>query len=361
MGAARFQMVSRQGRIEITPIPDRRFEIITRTAKQELDFFSVLSSGICAHAFASCGFTPRALCEWRPPEKRDIAAGRDLTESGAISAALNVPFHTIFNQDIFSLDKDLLEKTLGNPETALIAGSLQCDSFSPLKSARRKEADIATGEPGDRELFYPLLQLVETVRPAVLFLENVPGFFRSEIGSACIAILRRRGYHTSWKILNGADHGTRCSRPRGFLVASVWPNFQFPQPTGRPEGSLINWLGADLLAGCKDVTNTPLITRATRKARMRSVPYTRDCAPVFPKSQARVDDRVLFGTEDGRQLDPSVAASRKIHGIPEDFQMGHLTNEIAHEQIGQGVDYTLVRTLAGQIKAHMLKNLEGLI
>ena len=357
LGAARVQIISRHGHIKVIPVPDFRFNVITK-ARQATDMpmLSVLSSGICAHAFHKNGFRPKALCEWRPPENRDIAAGRDLTETGVITAVKNVPFETVFNQDIFTLNDATISECLGDSSITLLSGSLQCDSFSNLKSSALKAKNREEGNPGDAELFYPLLKVIERTKPACIFIENVPAFLNSEIGGAFKAVLRRIGYYVSQATLNGADFGTRCSRPRGFIVASVWPGYHFPEPTGRAEGSLFDWLGEDIMTSCRDVTGSNLVARAIAKKRLRATKEDSATAPVFPKSQARVDDRVLF-SRGGRFYDPSIASMRKIHGIPTGFQLDHLPLELQVEQIGQGVDYVLVNSLAESIANHVRTNI----
>jgi len=359
LGASRAQIVSRPGCIKVVPVPDFRFNVITRArVTPGMPMFSVLSSGMCANAFAGAGFTPKALCEWRPPERRDVAAGRDLTETGAVTAVRNVGFPIVFNQDIFSLNDMLVAECMGDSSITLLAGSLQCDSFSNLKSARLKEVNRENGAPGDAELFYPLLKLIENTKPAVIFIENVPAFLNSEIGGAFKAVLRRLGYYVSQSVLNGADFGTRCSRPRGFLVASVWPGFLFPEATGRVDGTLYDFLGSEIMDGCRDITDSGTVRRAIEKKRLRAVAETSPTAPVFPKSQARVDDRVLF-SRGGRYLDPSIAAMRKVHGLPDSFQLDHLAKDLQSEQIGQGVDYHLLTLLANTLGRHVQMNLGG--
>ena len=188
----------------------------------------------------AAGFSPEALCEWRPPEKRDIAKARDLTETGAMTAMANVPFSTVFNQDVFSLTPALIDEALGNTPIAIVAGSLQCDSFSNMKSQTVKDLGE---EMGDAELFYPVLRLIEKTQRAAVFIENVPAFLVSEIGGAFKAILQHLGYFVSQATLNSADFGSRTSLPHGFLVASIWPGFEFPAQTARPESPLYDWLG----------------------------------------------------------------------------------------------------------------------
>jgi len=360
LGADRAQILSRPGCLQIRPIPNHRFQIISKAkATPGLPMFSVLSSGICAHAFTQAGFQPQALCEWRPPEKRDIAAGRDLTETGVQTALENIPFPVVFNQDIFTLSPQLINEGLENRSITLLAGSLQCDSFSNLKSAKLKTENRLTGEPGDAELFYPLLKTIEHTAPAIIFIENVPAFLNSEIGGAFKAILRRLGYYISQETLNGADFETHASRPRGFLVASAWPGFSFPKPTGRNTQSLQAFLGRDILQDCQDVTESNLVKRALAKKRLRTANLLQPTAPVFPKSQARVDDRVLFQIDD-RLFNPNLPSMRKIHGIPEEFKMGHLPQDIQCEQIGQGVDYELIAKIAKQIHAHVTSHINSL-
>jgi DNA (cytosine-5)-methyltransferase 1 len=357
MGAIRVQIVSRPGIIKVIPVPDYRFNVITRARKAtDMPMFSVLSSGICAHAFHSNGFRAKALCEWRPPEKRDLASGRDLSETGAASAIANVPFESVINQDIFTLNDFILAESLGDTSITLLAGSLQCDSFSNLKSATLKAQNRESGESGDAELFYPLLKVVEKVQPAVIFIENVPAFLNSEIGGVFKAVLRRLGYYINQATLNGADYGTRCSRPRGFIVASVWPGFAFPSASGRAVGSLFDWLGTEMMDSCRDITGSNIVSRAIAKNRLRATKADSPTAPVFPKSQARVVDRVFFH-KDGRYLDPSIPVMRKIHGIPSGFDMSHLPSELQIEQIGQGVDYVLVNLIAESISRHVQSNI----
>ena len=254
----------------------------------------------------------------------------------------------------------LLAECMDDSSITLLAGSLQCDSFSNLKSSKLKEANRANGTPGDAELFYPLLKLIERTSPAVVFIENVPAFLNSEIGGAFKAILNRTGYYVSQAVLNGADFGTRCSRPRGFLVASVWPGFVFPEATGRADGTLFDFLGEAIMQDCRDITDSGIVRRAIAKKRMRVVDETKATAPVFPKSQARVDDRVLF-SRGGRIFDPSISAMRKVHGLPASFKLDHLPKDLQVEQIGQGVDYYLLSLLANAIGRHVNGSLQMLI
>ena len=48
------------------------------------------------------------------------------------------------------------------------------------------------------------------------------------------------------------------------------------------------------MTGRKDVTDSNMVARAKAKGRMRSVKDGDTTAPTFPKSQHRVDDRILF-------------------------------------------------------------------
>lgn len=188
--------------------------------------YSVLSSGLCASAFHRSGFLPQALCEWRPPEARDFNKGHSLsddviprsewiTETGTTTAAANVPFRSILNEDIFQVSRETLDAAGlgGGRPLAVVAGSLQCDSFSSLKS--RKALDAGAGQPGDMELFVPLFDHIRSTEPAVVFIENVPVFFDHPCGHVFQALLRRLGYHVETRVLNAADFGCHSARSRG--------------------------------------------------------------------------------------------------------------------------------------------------
>lgn len=391
----RLHITMKPGELLFRPVTPLSFQILKRLrGTKTLPMYSVLSSGVCAAAFHQSGFLPKALCEWRPPEARDmgkeshepgsIPRSEWITETGATTAAANVPFHSIFNEDIFRITSETLKEAgLGDGKPlAIIAGSLQCDSFSSLKS--KKELDAKAGQPGDLELFVPLLDQIRMTEPAVVFIENVPGFFNHPCGHVFQAVLRRMGYHVETAILNSAEFGSHTRRVRGFLVASIWPGFQFPFPSGEAQETLRDYLG-NTVDTCRAIPSD-MPARAIGKGRQNFHSLDGKTCGTFTKSQSRTDDRVFFvdgplpkiekqttssyqeakaagkriqsQLEGIKFLDPSVATAKKIHRIPDGFDLGHLPPEIQMEIIGQSIDFELVRRIATNLHQHLQDNIK---
>lgn len=107
----------------------------------------------------------------------------------------------------------------------LLAGGVPCPPFS--------KAGKQLGSSDERDLFPRAIELVDTLRPRAVMLENVRGLldstfqdYRSEIEQH----IHRLGYNAEWKLLNACDFGVPQLRPRVIFVAIredggpfVWP------------------------------------------------------------------------------------------------------------------------------------------
>lgn len=61
----RFHVTMRQGQLRVRPIPNRVFSITRR-----------FTGGVDIHCLSQAGFKSDVVLEYRPPEARDVAAGR---------------------------------------------------------------------------------------------------------------------------------------------------------------------------------------------------------------------------------------------------------------------------------------------
>ncbi len=100
------------------------------------------------------------------------------------------------------------------PDIDLITGGFPCQSFSI--AGRRNGFNDTRGT-----LFFEIARIAAVKRPALLFLENVPGLLSHDEGRTFAAILNALdeiGYDVSWAQLNSANFGVPQSRKRVFIT-----------------------------------------------------------------------------------------------------------------------------------------------
>jgi DNA (cytosine-5)-methyltransferase 1 len=109
----------------------------------------------------------------------------------------------------------------------LLAAGLPCPPFSI--------AGKKLGSLDERNLFPAALDIVATVKPRAVMIENVRGIldavfedFRRQVKGQ----LESMGYHVEWRLLNASDFGVPQLRPRVIAVAlrkDLWPAFSWPE------------------------------------------------------------------------------------------------------------------------------------
>src|SRR5713226_4917229 len=112
----------------------------------------------------------------------------------------------------------------------LLAGGVPCPPFSI--------AGKQLGHEDERDLFPEALRLIAESKPAVVQLENVPGFASARFDDyrrKFLQRLGRLGYEADWRVLNASWFGVPQLRPRFVLVAfrGRFPeSFQWPEQNG---------------------------------------------------------------------------------------------------------------------------------
>jgi site-specific DNA-cytosine methylase len=92
--------------------------------------------------------------------------------------------------------------------------------------------------------FLNVLELVASVRPRRLALENVPGFAGSRAHARLRTTLQRAGYHSHELELCPSTLGVPNRRRRFYVVASL-DQLPVPAPIGRPPAPLAGYLDPD--------------------------------------------------------------------------------------------------------------------
>lgn len=119
-------------------------------------------------------------------------------------------------------------------DTDLVAGGVPCPPFS--------KAGKQLGQQDERDLFPTALNIVRTINPKAVMLENVSGLLETKFDdyrSAIDSCLVDMGYKVFWKLLNACDFGVPQLRPRVVLVALksefacyfTWPDKIIMPPT----------------------------------------------------------------------------------------------------------------------------------
>lgn len=351
----RLHFTIRHGEILIRPLANRTFSI-RRNLREEANPFAAavaMTSGIDLRCLQDSGFTIDSVLEYRPQEARDRY---DLTETGALNVLANAKPRLLLNEDISRVDWDYVRDLMaGGPQIAVMHISLQCDDFTTAKGGnirRQAVADLTT----TRDLVYDALRMVETIRPACVMLENVPGFAASGEGQLFMLKLRKWGYHVSDGIFNASEFGGLTRRERYYLVGSVFPGFDMPKvstPLYQPLWEQIQ----PFLPGCRDVTHTKSLQDGIACGRARLITPSSTIAPTVLKSQARqAKDSLYIEVEPGRFVLPSLDLLQFLNGIPTDINLNSVNAEIATEIIGQSIDYRMHERIAKALHEHIAAN-----
>ena len=100
------------------------------------------------------------------------------------------------------------------PDIDLITGGFPCQAFSI--AGRRNGFNDTRGT-----LFFEIARIAAVKKPALLFLENVPGLLSHDKGRTFATILNALdeiGYDVSWTVLNSANFGVPQARKRVYIT-----------------------------------------------------------------------------------------------------------------------------------------------
>lgn len=351
----RVHVTMRNGEIIIKPLANRTFSI-RRAMRDERDLFATvaMTSGIDVRCLMDSGFKIDSILEYRPHESRDTA---DKTETGALNCLANARPRLLLNEDISRVDWDMVRGLMADaPQIATMHLSLQCDDFSLVKASSLKQQsidDLST----TRDLVYDGLRMIETIRPATVILENVPGFATSAEGMLMKIKLRKWGYEVTDAVLQGGEFGGMTRRERYYLMASVFPGFEMPTPSTMRTAPI--WPEIEpFLDTCRDVTHTKSLQDGLTTGRARLITRQSAISPTILKSQSRqAKDSVYIDMGDGSYRLPSLELQRHLQGIPADLCLNSANGEVASEIVGQSIEYPMHEVLVRQVHQHIADNI----
>lgn len=138
----------------------------------------------------------------------DHAGLVEIDKHACATLRLNRPTWNVIEKNLTKFDGS------GFNGVDIISAGLPCPPFSV--------AGKQLGRDDERNLFPPMIGLVDQLRPKAVMIENVRGIldavfhdYRQYVGGE----LKKLGYKTGWKLMNASDFGVPQLRPRVIFMA----------------------------------------------------------------------------------------------------------------------------------------------
>lgn len=136
--------------------------------------------------------------------------------------------------------KDIIEN-IPDRKIDLLAGCAPCQGFCSLtaKYARKDKRN---------KLLIEMARLVDELRPATIFMENVPGLEirGKKVFAAFLKEIRKLGYLATYKVVQMANYGVPQSRRRLVLLAGRGFTIPLPKETHKrhpkTDSKLLSWI-----------------------------------------------------------------------------------------------------------------------
>ena len=104
------------------------------------------------------------------------------------------------------------------PEVEVLVGGVPCTGASSSGKARNRIAHAEQHASAGAQ-FYAYLRMVELLSPAVVILENVPGYQSTASYAVVLSVLKTLGYRVTDRVLDGNEFGALEGRERLAMVA----------------------------------------------------------------------------------------------------------------------------------------------
>lgn len=169
----------------------------------------------------------------------NVVAGLDNDQTCAFAYQNNnhVPFHC---RNIREVSGDDIKGYYDDNSIRVLVGCAPCQPFSAMR--------FKLGDANQNDEKYNLLtefgRIIESVRPVVVSMENVPQIQDTEMFENFIAILNKLNYYHSTQVVYCPDYGISQTRRRFVLLASQLGEITLMPPThNRNEVSVYNFIG----------------------------------------------------------------------------------------------------------------------
>ena len=143
-----------------------------------------------------------------------VVAGFDVDETCRYAFEKNNNSKFV-NKDIRDLTKPDLEKYYDGADIRILVGCAPCQCFSKHTQKNKKRS-----EDEKWKLLSSFSNLINSVQPSIVSMENVAGITKYKIFKDFEKKLKTNGYHVFWDIVYCPDYGIPQNRRRLVLLAS---------------------------------------------------------------------------------------------------------------------------------------------
>lgn len=167
-------------------------------------------------------------------EKFHVSAGVDFDETCAYAYNKNNNAKFLY-KDVTKLTSEELNKLFTKRKRKILVGCAPCQPFSIYN----KNSQLQIQREDDKwRLLYSFAELIKSVQPDIVSMENVPqllSFNKGEVISHFVKVLQENNYYVNYKICNAQDYGVPQRRKRLILLASKFGEIEIIPPTHTKE------------------------------------------------------------------------------------------------------------------------------
>lgn len=295
------------------------------------------------------------------------SAGFSLTWANEVDAKACYTYsknfdHLIINEDMTKLDPDKLKKV------DILTGGFPCQAFSI--------AGYRKGFKDDRgNLFFDILRYINSIKPRVVFLENVKNLATHDHGNTFKLIqekLTEAEYHIKWQVMNTSHYSEiPQNRERIYIVCFKdkrdFDQFEFPQKIKKPKS--VSTFLENIVDDVFYYTNSKMYSTLKKEITDQSKiyqwrrHYVREnksfLCPTLTANMGTGGHNVplIIDDKDIRKLTPRECL--RFQGFPEEYILpDDLPNSVLYKQIGNSVSVPVIYAIAKNIKKALDQNPE---
>lgn len=296
-----------------------------------------------------------------------IQAGFDIVWANEMDAAAcrtyrhNFPNANLIEDDIKRI------ATSDIPDFDVLTAGFPCQPFSI--------AGLQKGfKDRDGNLFFEITRIIDTKRPKVVFLENVPNLMEHDDGKTFLVIfngLAQFGYTVYYRVLASNDYGNLPQIRKRIYIVAIREDianrlYQYPEPIE------LTLKSSDIINRSEKQHDIYYYTEG--KMYDRLVAHMKDCKAIY-----RITDTEVRWTKN--QMCPTLTANMGTHkdrvpvvwddygirkmtlregldfqGFPKEFYFPNtITIDDAYKQIGNTVSVSVIARLATKIKEVLME------
>ncbi|MBU3590424.1 DNA cytosine methyltransferase [Polynucleobacter sp. 78F-HAINBA] len=140
-------------------------------------------------------------------------------------------------KDVASISGSDLNELFGKSKIRVLAGCAPCQPFSTYA----QKYDVKRDDKWS--LLKQFSRLIKESSPEIVTMENVPSVYKHEVFDSFVRSLKRRGYYVWHGIVDSSLYGAPQSRKRMVLLASLFGEIKFIDPTQKKQKTVQEVIG----------------------------------------------------------------------------------------------------------------------